>query len=162
LYLNLDADHASEDAQAILGSDQDDLLERLTHALKVPDVPGRTRRDLAQTLSMLRALLELSGAQTDHLQHDFSGDYTTRENQDLVASMFGIRKTNNFGDFDAEQMQEIISKSAVFSGTTISVCDLESWTASMMRCLSLGFPRNHLVGCLVLHRSKQLTELESP
>ena len=102
LFLNLEKDHDSFDAYNYLKSNQHDLLESLRLSLLIP-VPGRTKRDEDQITSFVRALLELSGGRVDLQQHGFAEEYTASEKADLYASVLGITRTNQFGDFDSEK-----------------------------------------------------------
>lgn len=145
LFLNLEKDHSSSDAHKCLESDQDMLLESLQISLLIPVPPRRTKRDEAQLTSLVRALLELSGGRVDRRQHGFAEEYTASENANLYASIFDITRTNQFGDFDLEEMCNTLSKSPVFSRMTTSVQDLEEWTMKMTDLLFLGFREGHLV-----------------
>ena len=141
LYWNLEKDHSSNR----LESDQETLLASLQSSLSIPVPPKRTRRDEAQKTSLVRALLEFSGGRVEFLQHDFAEEYTASENADLYASVFDIARTKQFGDFDAIEMCNTLSKSPVFSGITIDVQDLKEWTTKMKASLRLGFPEGYLV-----------------
>lgn len=145
LFLNLVKDHKSSDAHNYLVSNQDDLLESLRLSLPIPVPPKRTKRDEAQKTSLVRALLELSGSRVDLLQHGFAKEYTVSENADLYASVLGITKTKQFGNFDSEEMRNTLSKSPVFSGLTIGVQDLEERIAKMVDSLRVGFREGYLV-----------------
>ena len=149
LFLNLEKDHSSDGTQTWLESDQEDLLESLQHALTIPTgVPAkRTKLDETQITSIVRGLLEGSGGREDAHQHEFGEDYTASDNADLYASLFGITRTNQFGDFNPEAMRNTLSKSPLFSGVTISEHDLEQRTTKMKDSLRLGFPERYLVQC---------------
>ena len=108
-------------------------------------IPKRTKRDESQITFLVRALLELSGGRVDFRQHGFAEEYTTSQNADLCASVLEITRTNQFGDFDSEEMCKSVSKSPVFSEVAISIQDLESWTMSMRDFLGVGFPDGYLV-----------------
>jgi hypothetical protein len=145
LFLNLEKDHSSSHAQNCLESDQDELLASLQFSLPIPIPPKRTKRDEAQTTSLIRALVELSGGRVDLRQHGFAEEYTASENADLYASVFNITRTKQFGDFDLEKMCNTLSKSPVFSGMAISVQDLGERTMKMMDYLRIGFQKGYLV-----------------
>ena len=102
LFLNLEKDHGSVDAQTCLESDQEVLLESLQFSLPIPTgvPPKRTKLDDTQITSIVRGLLEGSGGRVDAFQHRFAEEYTARENADLCASLFDITRTNPFGKFD--------------------------------------------------------------
>jgi hypothetical protein len=74
LFLNLEANHTSEDAQTWLNSDQDELLDSLKSALQIQVSSQRTMRDESQITSLFRVLLELSGGEVDLSQHNFDED----------------------------------------------------------------------------------------
>lgn len=52
--------------------------------------------------------------------------YTAAQNLDLYASVFGVKRRNQFGDFNQEAMCKAVSKSLVFSGIIINVQTLET------------------------------------
>ncbi|KAL9004829.1 MAG: hypothetical protein Q9188_002373 [Gyalolechia gomerana] len=160
LFLNLEKDLSSSGAHEYLEGDEDVLLDTLKAFLSssVPSrrtnfrflgLPRRAKRDEAQLTSLVRALLELSGGTIDCRQHRFDEEYTPNENAHLYAAIFGITRTNQFGECDLEEMHNMISKSPLFSRktsrTTISVQDLEEWTMRMMDSLPLGFRKEYLV-----------------
>lgn len=147
LFLNLESNHTSQDTRTLLESDHDELLDSLKLGLEIPIFPKRTKRDEAQITSLFRALLELSGGQVDCMQHRFAEDYTANQNNDLLASIFDITRSNNFGEFDTAEMCTTLSKSPVFSEMTISVQDLEDRTLKLRDSLQLGFPQDYLVWC---------------
>ena len=147
LFLHLKTNYDSKDAQTILGSDQDELLEGLKHGLQIPVPPRRTKRDQSQVTSLLRILLQLSSGKLDPLQGNINRDYTASENRDLCALVFGITSTNDLGEIHAMEMWRTLSKSPVFSRTAISVPDLERWTAEIKDSLQIGFCKGYLVGC---------------
>lgn len=129
------------------------LLESLIFELKISvssikGLSAKEKRDESQKTSLFRALLELSGGKVDVLQHHFAEDCSASENSDLCASVFNMKRTNNFGRFNAVEMCSTLSKSLVFSGIEISAQDLENWTTEMKDHLPIGFPREHLVGIL--------------
>ena len=97
-------------------------------SLRDSEPPKRLDLDEAQITSLIQALLELSGGEVDCRQHMFAADYTARENADLYASIFGIIRTKQFGDFDPKELRNSISKSPVFSRIKIGLQNLESWT----------------------------------
>jgi hypothetical protein len=134
LFLNLEKDHNSFDAHNYLESSQDDLIESLRLALSIPMQAERTKRDETQITSLFRAVLELSGGRVDPQQHAFGEEYTASENADLCASVLGITRTNQFGDFDSLEMRNTLSKSSILSGTM-----------KMIEFLPVGFPRGYLV-----------------
>jgi hypothetical protein len=142
LVLNLVKNHDSFDS---LARNQDDLLENLQLSLSIPVPPKRTKRDEAQITSLVRALLELSGGRVDIQQHGFAEEYTASENADLYASVLGITRTKQCGDFDLEEMRNTLSKSPVFSGMIIGARDLEGWTTNMIHSLRIGFRKGYLV-----------------
>ena len=131
LFLNLENNHNSKDAQTYLESDQDELLKSLQFSIRIPVIPQRTKRDESQITFLVRALLELSGGRVDFRQHGFAEEYTTSQNADLCASVFEITRTSQFGDFDSEEMCKTASKCPMFSEVAISMQSLESWTTSM-------------------------------
>jgi hypothetical protein len=139
LVLNLAKNHDS------FARNQDDLLENLQLSLPIPVPPKRTKRDEAQITSLVRALLELSGGRVDIQQHGFAGEYTASENADLYASVLGIIRTKQFGDFDSEEIRNTLSKSPVFSGMTIGARDLERRTTKMIHSLRVDFRKGYLV-----------------
>lgn len=143
LVLNLTKDHNSSIAHDYLERDQSDLLQNLQ--LSLPTPPKRTKRDEAQITSIFRALLEVSGGRVDVLQHGFAAEYTASENGDLCASVLGIIRTRQFGDFDSEEMRNTLSKSLVFSEMTIREQDLEEWITKIIEFLPIGFPKGYLV-----------------
>jgi hypothetical protein len=145
LFLNLEKDHSSSNAQKYLESHQDELLESLQSSLPIPTPPKRPKRDEAQTTSLVRALVEFSGGRVDLRQHGFAGEYTASENADHFASVFNITRTKQFGDFEFKEMCNTLSKSPVFSGMAIRVQDLEERTTKMMDSLHLGFQKGYLV-----------------
>ena len=145
LFLNLEKDHNSNDAQTYLESGQDDLLRSLRSSIRIPMIPKRTKRDESQITFLVRALLELSGGRVDVRQHGFAEEYTASQNADLCTSFFEVTRKNQFGDFDSEEMCKSVSKSPVFSEVVISIQDLESWTTSMRDFLCVGFPDGYLV-----------------
>jgi hypothetical protein len=145
LFLNLQANHTSQDAKICLESNQNDLLESLEAGLQFPVPHKRTNRDESQITSIFRALIELSSGKLDLGQHRFDEDYTTSENSDLCASVFGITRTNDFGMFDAAAMRTTLSKSPVFSKMAIHVEDLDDWATEMKESLHIGFRQGHLV-----------------
>lgn len=142
LVLYLVKNHDSFDN---LARKQDDLLENLQLSLPIPVPPKRTKRDEAQITSLVRALLELSSGRVDIQQHRFAEEYTASENADLYASVLGIIRTKQFGDFDSEEMRNTLSKSPVFSGMTIGARDLERRTTKMIHSLRVGFRKGYLV-----------------
>jgi hypothetical protein len=146
LLLNLEANHTSEDAQTLLTSTQDELLDGLESGLRIPVPQKRPGGDESQITSLFRVLLELSGGKQDLLQHNFAEEYTANENSDLYASVFGIARTNNFGEFDPVKMCRTIIKSPVFSGEEMSVQILEDWSTRMKDSLRVGFRHEYLVG----------------
>ncbi len=154
-------DHGSDDAQTCVGSNQTELLDSLVSSLRNPGPPKRPNLDEAQITSLIQALLELSGGEVDLRQHVFAEDYTADENADLYASIFGITRTKQFGDFDPEELCNSISKSPVFSGMTINVRNLEIWTTRMRDFLPLGFPEGYLVRRPYGRIGSMLTGLES-
>jgi hypothetical protein len=157
LVLNLE-DHNSSDAHNYLESNQDNLLENLQLSLPISVPAERTKRDEAQITSLFRALLELSGGRVDFQQHRFAEEYTASENADLYASVLGITRTRQFGDFDSEEMCNTLSKSPVFSGMKIGVQDLEEWTTKMINSLPVGFPKGYLVRYPEGRTSSMLTQ----
>jgi hypothetical protein len=126
-------------------SDQDKLFQSLQCSLSIPVRSERSKRDETQITSLFRALLELSGGRVDLRQHEFAEEYTAGENADLCASVFGITRTKQFGDFDSQEMIHTLSKSPVFSGIAIGARDLEERIAKMMHSLRIGFPKGYLV-----------------
>jgi hypothetical protein len=146
LFLNLVKDHDSSGARNYLESTQDELVKSLQRSLPIPVPPERVERDEAQITSPVRALLELSGGRVDIRQHGFA-EYTASANADLYASVLGITKAKQFGDFDSGEMRKTLSKSSVFSRMTISARDLERWTMMMIHSLRVGFRKGYLVRC---------------
>lgn len=174
LFLNLEKDHNSYE---YLERTHYDLLEDLRRSLSIPVPAKRTKRDEAQLTSLVRALLELSGGRVDDQQQDFAEEYTASENTDLCASVLNITRTRHFGDFDSEEMCKMLSKSAVFSGMTVGVRDLEKWTFEMTEYLHVEFPKDlredgectSSLFCIVLYhyvdlhrRSMEQSQGESP
>ena len=102
-------------------------------------------RDESQITSLFRVLLELSGGNINLLQHNFDEDYTVNDNSNLCASIFGISRTNKFGEFNAVEMCGTLSKSPVFCGMAIESQDLEIWTTKMQNSLQIGFHQGYLV-----------------
>lgn len=152
LFLNLEANHNSENAQTILTSTHDELLNGLESGLRILVAPvsrKRPGRDESQITSLFRVLLELSGGKLNLLQHNFAGEYTANENSDLYASIFGIARTNDFGEFDGVEMCRTITKSPVFSGEEMSVQILEDWSTKMKDSLRVGYCHGYLVGYLI-------------
>ena len=145
LFLNLENNYNSKDAQTYLESDQDELLKSLQSSIRIPVIPKRTKRDESQITFLVRALLELSGGRVDFRQHGFAEEYTASQNADLCASIFEITRKNQFGDFDSEEMCKSVSKSPVFSKVAISLQNLESRTTRMRDFLCVGFPDRYLV-----------------
>lgn len=113
--------------------------------MRIPVPQKRPRRDESQITSLFRALLELPGGKLDLLQHNFAEEYTANENCDLYASIFEIRRTNDFGEFDSVEMCRTITKSPLFSGEEISVQILEDCSMEMKGSLRVGFCRGYLV-----------------
>lgn len=144
LFLNLQKDHNSSEVHDFLESTQDELLDTLQLSLSISIPAKRTRRE-AQTTSLLRALLELSGGRVDCRQHGFAEEYTAGENADLYASLLGITKTREFEDLNSEEVYNELLKSPVFSGMEIGLQDLEEWTTKMMGSLRVGFRTGYLV-----------------
>jgi hypothetical protein len=158
LVLNLTKDHNSSDAHEYLERDQAGLIESLQLSLPIP--PKRTNRGEAQITSLVRALLELSGGRMDPLQHGFDDEYTANENADLYASVLGITRTRQFGDFDSEEMRIMcttLSKSLVFSKLIICEQDLREWTTRMIEFLPIGFEKGYLVRYLKGRTDSMLT-----
>lgn len=146
LFLNLGANHTSKDAQTFLSSNQDELLDSLKSGLRIPVPPKRPEHDESQITSLFRALLELSSGKLDLQQRQFAPEYTASLNCDLYASIFGITRIRDFGEFDVEDMRETIEKSPVFSGEELSVQNLEDWSTKMKDMLPVGFRDGYLVG----------------
>ena len=144
LLLNLQKDHNSSEAHDFLESTQDELLDTLQLSLSISVPAKRTRRE-AQTTSLLRALLELSGGRVDCRQHGFAEEYMASENADLYASLLGITRTRQFGDLNSEKVYNELLKSPVFSGMEIGLQDMKEWTTKMMSSLSVGFRTGYLV-----------------
>jgi hypothetical protein len=142
LFLHLEKDHNSSNAPK---SNQRALLETLQLSLPILVPNKRTKRDEAQITSLFRALLELSGGRVDLQQHGFAEEYTANENAELYASVLGIVRAKQFGDFNSEEMCNTLSKSPVFAGMTIGIEDLEKWTAEMIDFLPIGFRKGYLV-----------------
>ena len=145
LFLNLEKDHSSDDAQTCLDSDGEDLVEGLLVALHILVPPKRTKLNETQITSIVRALLELSGGRVDARQHRFDGEYTASENADLCASLFDIPRTNQSGDVNSKEMCNTLSKSPMFFEVTTSAQDLEGWIIKTMDSLYLGFQEGYLV-----------------
>lgn len=149
LFLNMEANHSSEECQLYIGSDQDGLLESLQSGLQAGmqphALPNRTERDEAQVTSIFRKLLELSGFGTDRLRHDLDNDYTASENSDFCASVFGMPRTSTFGEFDTETMSTILSRAKVFKGVEISAEYLQRRTVMMKSFLRIGLAEEHRV-----------------
>lgn len=125
LFLKLEADQNSGNAELFLTSDLNELLDSLKPEL------GILKRHKSQVTSLFRALLELSGGKVNCQQHNFTDDYTANENCDLYASILGIKTPNKFGKFDALEMRGILLKSLLVGGMTLKSEDLESWTTKM-------------------------------
>lgn len=142
LFLNLEADHSSQECQLYIGSDKDELLESLQSGLQTGmqphALPTRTDRDEAQVTSLFRKLLELSGFGTDRLRQDFDTEYTASENSDFCASLFGIPRTSTFGEFDTEMMCTTLSSAKAFAGVEISPEDLQRRTIKIKNYLRIG------------------------
>ena len=147
LFLKLERNHSSNDAQTYLESNQDELLESLRFSLRIPVILRRTKHDETQIICLVRALLELSGGRVDLRQHGLAEEYTTSQNVDLFASILDVTRTNQFGESDSEGMCNLISKSPVFSGVALSVQDLESWITKMSDSLCISFREGYLVRC---------------
>ena len=145
LVLVLVGDHGSNDAQTCIESNQAELLENLVLSLRNSGPPKRPTLDDAQITSLIQVLLELSGSEVDLRQHVFAEDCTAEENADLYASILGITRTKQFGDFDLEELCNSISQSPVFSEVAINVRSLENWTTRMRDFLPLSFPKGYLV-----------------
>ena len=122
------------------------LLNSFQLFLSFPVPPKRTKRDETQITSLVRVLLELSGGRVDLRQHQFDEEYTSNENADLYASILGIVRTKQFGEFDSDKMCSMLSKAPMFRRMTIDMQDLKEWTAKMMKPLHLGFQEGYLVG----------------
>jgi len=144
LLLNLQKDHNSSEVQDFLESTQNELLDALQLSLSKSNPAKRTRRE-AQTTSLLRALLELSGGRVDCRQHGFAEEYMASDNADLCASLLGIPRTRQFGDLNSEKVYNELLKSPVFSGMEIGLQDMEEWTTKMMGSLRVGFRTGYLV-----------------
>jgi hypothetical protein len=125
LFLYEEKDDHSLNADYYLQSNQDDLLENLQLSLPIPVPAERARREEAQITSLFRALLELSGGRKDDQQHRFTEEYTASKNTELCASVLGIIRTRQLGDFDSEEIYNTLSKSLVFSRMIIGARDLE-------------------------------------
>ena len=151
LLLNLEKDHSSNEVQTYLNFDRKELLETLLGNLQfpLPNATGkqteRTCLDETQRTAIVRCLLELSGGRVDFCQHRFAEDSTINDNADICASLFNITRSNQFGDFDAQEICNTLSKSPIFTGTIIRTKDLREWAAKMMDSLFLGFPEGYLV-----------------
>jgi len=104
LFLNLENNHGSDDAQTCLKSNQEELLESLQLSLpiQVGEPPERTKLDETQITSIIRGLVEGSGGRVDVLQYNFGEEYTVSKNATLCASLLDIISTNQFGDFYRE------------------------------------------------------------
>ena len=144
LFLNFESDYESFYADHYLESNQNAIIESLELSLPILVVAERKRRDEAQTTSLIRALLELSGGRVDLQQPEFAEEYTASNNADLYASVLGIMRKRHFGDFDSEAMRNALSKSPLFSEMII---DLEEWITEMMDFLPVGFRKGYLVRC---------------
>ncbi len=144
-FLNHETDLESFDAYDYLTSDKNNLLESLQSSLRRPVPPERTRSDESQMTSLVRALLELSGGRVDRQQHGFAQEYTVCDNADLYALVLGMTRKRTFGDIDSEEMCNALSKSPVFSEETFSAQSLQNRTMQIMKCLHIGFPKDHLV-----------------
>ncbi|KAJ9610168.1 hypothetical protein H2204_015409 [Knufia peltigerae] len=150
LFLNLEADHMSADAQIFLASNEEELIDSLKFGLK-PPIPFN--RDECQITSLFRALLELSGGRVDFLQHNFAENYTAKQNRELCARVFDISDIKKFGECDVREISSSLSKSPLFVGETLSAEGLGQWAAIMNSSLQIGFPPGHLVGsCHAVYR----------
>lgn len=138
-------DHNSSGAHNYLESTQDELVESLQRSLPIPEPPERTERDEAQITSLVRALLELSDNRVNDQQHGFAEECTASENTDLCASVLSITRTNQFGDFDLEDMRNTLLTSPVFSGMTFSTRDLERRIMKMLHYFGVSFREGYLV-----------------
>lgn len=143
--LHLAHGHSCDDAQTFLQSDESELLGSLQDALRATVQAKRTERDEAQITALFGALLEFPSVGVNLRQYELAEDYTASQNADLCASVFGITRTKEFGDFNSEEMCSTLSESLVFSGETISVQYLEEWTLKTMKSLRVGFPKGYLV-----------------
>lgn len=144
LLLNLQKDHHSFEAHDLLESTQDELLETLQLSLSF-SVPAKRTRRKAQTTSLLRALLELSGGRVNCRQHGFAEDYMVSENADLYASLFGITRTRQFGDLNSEKVYNDLLKSSIFSEMENGLQDMKEWTTKMKSFLRIDFRTGYLV-----------------
>ena len=145
LFLNLEKNHSSKDAQTYLESNQNELLESLRFSLRIPIISKRTKRDETQITCLVQALLKLSGGKSNLRQHEFAEEYKASQNADLFASVLDITRTNQFGEFDSKEICNLILKSPVFFGVAINVQDLDCWINDMRDFLCVGFREGYLV-----------------
>jgi hypothetical protein len=140
LNLNQTEDKGDENAQIWLRSDVNEVCMRLDARLQLFHTETD---DAVQITSLFRALLEMCGGRVELTQRRFNEKYTAGENCSLLASVFDMKKTNDFGDFDVDRMCKELSKSPTFLEKSIRVQDLKDWSAKMKDCLELGL--EHLV-----------------
>ncbi|KAJ4507466.1 hypothetical protein HRR83_004044 [Exophiala dermatitidis] len=141
LFLNLEADHMSADAQIFLESNEEELIDSLKFGLKPPTLFSR---DECQITSLFRALLALSSGRVDFHEHNFAENYTAKQNSELCARVFDISVIKKFGEFDQGEISSSLSKSPIFVGENLSAEGLGQWAAIMSSSLQIAFPPGHL------------------
>jgi hypothetical protein len=154
LVQGCESDHSnpSNPVRELLDKDEGDILQLLqkTHtdlswAASQIEVPvENTRRDEAQIVALLRALLEVSGGRVDCRQHEFDQEYGPSDNASLFCSIIGITLKSPFVSLDPNQLHIALSKSKVFTEDN-SVPDMEERSRKMMLNLHVGFPEGYLV-----------------
>jgi len=148
ISLNFQWSNDSCEALELRAKDQADWLQPFqkchTDPFKGLLEPKRPTKTLhgseLQIISLVRALLELSGGREDCRQNRLDQEYSISDN------LVGVSGTNWFGDFNPKEMYKALSTSKVFiDDVDIGTLDLVGWSTQMMDFLPIGFPEGHLV-----------------
>ena len=157
LGLRLLRDYDSQQALELLAKDENNLLQpfleghtNLLEAASEDEVPTKPSHCLElHTISLVRAVLELSGGRVECRQHVLDQGYTSSDNASLYGRLIGVADNadmNLTGDFDAEQMCNALLKSKAFAeGPDVNILDVIKWNTRMADFLPIGFRGECLV-----------------
>ena len=156
IALNLLGNYDTPTALALLGKDQEQLLESfwstdLSTWLLVADfeiTPGsRVSQNIAKShiISLLRYLVEFFEGREDKRQHKLDPRYTVKFNANIYGSIVGVSGSKPFGIFDPQKILDALATSPLFPDDTVRELDVIKLSAQMMAQLPIGFRNGHLV-----------------
>ena len=148
--LNSQWNYDSCETLELFAKDQADLLQPFqqchTDPFKTLSESKAPINSEIQMISLVRALLELSGGMVDCRQHAFDQQYAISDNLNLCKILVGITDENWFGNFDPNEMYDALLKCKVFiTDADIGTLDTVKWSMQMMQYLPIGFPVGYLV-----------------